>query len=195
MKWHWNRTMLNLCGIVVAILKMATGRNFSMSTRYKKWAVKIQHCPISTKFDMWVDNDILNWLPTLKNFYQSPFSKWPPQYRKYSTLSDIIKIWYVGVEIFQCRQSIQDIIIYPHIKFCWYRTMLNFYRPFFIPCFGNHFENGRHLENFETQNRYMFLVGPKVFSFVVKGVKVIFWGVHRGGGYYRILRESWNFVH
>jgi hypothetical protein len=26
-----NRTMLNLCGIVVAILKMATGRNFSMS--------------------------------------------------------------------------------------------------------------------------------------------------------------------
>ena len=31
MKWRWNRTMLNLCGIVVAILKMATGRNFSMS--------------------------------------------------------------------------------------------------------------------------------------------------------------------
>jgi hypothetical protein len=35
-------------------------------------------------------------LPTLKNFYRSPFSKWSPQYRKYSTLSDIIKIWYVG---------------------------------------------------------------------------------------------------
>jgi hypothetical protein len=31
MKFRWNRTMLNLCGIVVAILKMATGRNFSMS--------------------------------------------------------------------------------------------------------------------------------------------------------------------
>jgi hypothetical protein len=31
MKWRWNRTMLNLCGIVVAILKMATGRNLSMS--------------------------------------------------------------------------------------------------------------------------------------------------------------------
>ena len=45
--------------------------------RYKKWAVKIQHCPISSKFDMWVDNDV----PTLKNFYRSPFSKWPPQYR------------------------------------------------------------------------------------------------------------------
>ena len=30
MKWRWNRTMMNLCGIVVAILKMATGRNFSI---------------------------------------------------------------------------------------------------------------------------------------------------------------------
>ena len=24
--------------------------------------------------------------------------------------------------------------------------MLNFYRPFFMPCFGSHFQNGRHLE-------------------------------------------------
>ena len=30
--------------------------------------------------------------------------------------------------------------------------------------------------------RYMFLVGRKVFSFVVKGVKVIFWEVQRGWG-------------
>jgi hypothetical protein len=29
-KCRWNRTMLNLCGIVSAILKMATARNFSM---------------------------------------------------------------------------------------------------------------------------------------------------------------------
>ena len=33
---------------------------------------------------MWVDNDV----PTLKNFYRSPFWKWPPQYRTNSTLSD-----------------------------------------------------------------------------------------------------------
>jgi hypothetical protein len=25
--------------------------------------------------------------------------------------------------------------------------MLNFYRQFFMPCFGSHFENGRHLAN------------------------------------------------
>ena len=29
-----------------------------------------------------------DWFPTLKNFYRSPFSKWPPQYRKSSTLFD-----------------------------------------------------------------------------------------------------------
>jgi hypothetical protein len=54
------------------------------------------------------------------------------------------------LEIFQCQESIRDIIIYPHIKFGWHRTMLNFYHPFFMPCFGSHFENGRHLENFEN---------------------------------------------
>ena len=31
MKCRLNRTMLNLCGIVAAILKIATARNFSMS--------------------------------------------------------------------------------------------------------------------------------------------------------------------
>ena len=41
-----------------AIFKMAA------KTWHKIWAVKIQHCPISSKFDMWVDNDV----PTLKNF-------------------------------------------------------------------------------------------------------------------------------
>jgi hypothetical protein len=30
-KFRWYRTMLNFCGIVAAILKMAIGRNFSMS--------------------------------------------------------------------------------------------------------------------------------------------------------------------
>jgi hypothetical protein len=126
--------------IVAAILKMATGRNWSMSginsghhylPTYQIVMIKIQHCPISSQFDMWVDNDVLNWFPTLKNFYWFyigqcwifailwwPFWKWWP------------------VEIFQCQESIRDIIIYPHIKFWWYRTMLNFYRPFFIPYFG-----------------------------------------------------------
>jgi hypothetical protein len=69
-----------------AIFKMAA------KTRHKKWAVKIQHCPISSKFDMWVDSDV----PTLKNFYRSPFSKWPPQCRTNSTFFDFNEISYAG---------------------------------------------------------------------------------------------------
>jgi hypothetical protein len=34
---------------------------------------------------MLVDYDVRNWFPTLQNFYRSPFSKWPPQYRKKSS--------------------------------------------------------------------------------------------------------------
>jgi hypothetical protein len=70
--------MLNLCGIVVAILKLVTGRNFSMSginsghhnlPTYQMATghqfqnghhntAQIQHCPISTTFHMWVDYDV-----------------------------------------------------------------------------------------------------------------------------------------
>jgi hypothetical protein len=59
--------------------KISTGHHFENGHHN---TAQIQHCPILTPFDMWVDNDVRNWLPTLKNFYRSPFSKWPPQYRK-----------------------------------------------------------------------------------------------------------------
>jgi hypothetical protein len=75
-KFWWYRKMLNFCGIVTAILKMVTGRKFSMS------GINSGH----------------HYLPT----------------------------------------------------YWWYRTMMNFYRRFFMLCFGSHFENGRHLENFEN---------------------------------------------
>ena len=92
---RWNRTMLNLCGIVVAILKMATGRNFSMS------GINSGHhnLPIWNVVGIgqcWIC--VVLW---------RPFWKWR------------------AVEIFQCQETIQGIIIYPHIKFLWYRTMLN----------------------------------------------------------------------
>jgi hypothetical protein len=68
--------MLNLCGIVEAILRMATGRTCSMS------GINMGH----------------HYLPT----YQ------------------ILKI----------------------------SDNVEFLPPIFMPCFGSHFENGRHLENF-----------------------------------------------
>jgi hypothetical protein len=122
---------------------------------------KIQHCPISSKFDMWVDYDVPNWFLTLKNFYRSPFSKWPPQYCTNSTLKMATArnfsmsginsahhnlptyeislksnswicavLWWPfwkwrPVEIFQCQVWNRDIIIYPHMKCRWNRTMLN----------------------------------------------------------------------
>jgi hypothetical protein len=55
---------------------------------------------------MWIDYDVPNWFLTSKNFYRSPFSKWSPQYRTNSTLSDFN----------DCQESIRDIIIYPHMK-------------------------------------------------------------------------------
>ena len=67
---------------------------------------KIQHCPMPSQFDMWVDNDVL----ILRNFYQSPFSKWPPQYRTNSKLSDFNYISYVGR--LWCPELIPDIQIF-----------------------------------------------------------------------------------
>jgi hypothetical protein len=76
MKWCWNRTILNLCSIVVAILKMATGRNFSML------GINSGHHYLPTYQIL----DVPNWFLTSNIFYWSPFSKWSPQYRINSTL-------------------------------------------------------------------------------------------------------------
>jgi hypothetical protein len=70
--------MLNFCGIVEAILKMAIGRNFSMS------GINSGH----------------HYLPTYK-----------------------------------------IVMISDNVEFL---------PPFFMPSFGSHFQNGRHLENFEN---------------------------------------------
>jgi hypothetical protein len=74
---------------------MATGRHFSMSGHHYLLTYKIlmisdnvEFLPISTTFDMSVDYDVPNWFLTSKNFYRSPFSKWPPQYRTNSILFD-----------------------------------------------------------------------------------------------------------
>jgi hypothetical protein len=97
MKCLWNWTMLNLCGIVVAILKKVTGRTF--------FNVRNQFgTSLSTHISNFDDIGQCWFFAVLWR----PFKKWWP------------------VEIFQCRESIWDIIIYPHIKFWWYRTMLNF---------------------------------------------------------------------
>jgi hypothetical protein len=73
--------------------KFSTGLHFQ-NGRHN--TAQIQHCPISTTFHMWVDYDVPNRFPTSKNFYRSPFSKWPSQYHTNSTLSDFNDISYMG---------------------------------------------------------------------------------------------------
>jgi hypothetical protein len=91
---------------------------------------------------MWVDNDVPNWFPTSKNLYRSPFSKWPPQFRTNSSLSDFNDISYVGR--LWCPELIPDIEKFlpgTILKMAatmldfnvlnWFPTSKNFYRsPF-----------------------------------------------------------------
>ena len=92
MKCRWIRTMLNLCGIVAAILKMATSRNFSML------GINSGHHYLPTYQILMISDNVE---------FLRPFWNWWP------------------LEIFQCREYIRDIIIYPHMKCRWNRTMLN----------------------------------------------------------------------
>ena len=133
--WHW---------------KISTGRHFQ-NGRHN--TAKIQHCPISSKFDMWVDNDVPNWFPTWKNFYRLPFSKWPPQYCTNSTLSDFNDISYVGR--LWCPEFIPDIEKFLPVAIFKMATtiphkfnIVRFQRPELIPTlkmfYRSPFPNGRH---------------------------------------------------
>ena len=70
--------------------------------------------------------------------------------------------------------------------FCSLSYYYSLYSPFFLWHMNLSMADLRNYwtEFHETwwSYRYMFLVGPKVFSFVVKGAKVIFWGVQRKSG-------------
>jgi hypothetical protein len=97
---------------------------------------QIQHCPISTS---WIDSRHRK-ISTSLHFQNGRYNTAKIQH---CSISKVTLIYFLN-------ESIRDIVIYPHIKVWWYRTLLNFYCPFFMPCFGSHFENGRHLENFEN---------------------------------------------
>ena len=98
--WHW---------------KISTDQHFQNGLHN---TAKIQHCPISSKFDMWVDNDVPNWFPTLKKFYRSPFSKWLPQYLTNSTLFDFNEISYVGrlYDVLNWFPTSQNFYLFPFSK-------------------------------------------------------------------------------
>ena len=81
--------MLNLCGIVAATLKMATGRNVSMS------GINSGHHNLPT-YEMSLKSDNVEFV----RYCGGHFENGEP------------------VEILRCQESIRDIIIYPHMKWC-----------------------------------------------------------------------------
>ena len=109
---------------------------------------------------MWLDYDVPNKFPTLKNFQRS---KWPPKYCTNSTLSDFNDISYVGR--LRCPELIPDIEkCIPVVIFKMAATMphkfniVRFQRHFICGQImmsridsrhrkistGRHFQNGRH---------------------------------------------------
>jgi hypothetical protein len=109
--------MLNFCGIVAVILKMATSRNFSMSGHH--------------------------YLPTYKILMISDNVEFLPPIFYYHVLAAIFKM--ADISPWHMNLSTAD--------------LRNYWTEF---------------QEVWLSYRYMFLVGPKVFSFVVKEVKVIF---------------------
>ena len=67
---HWNRTMLNLCDIVVAILKTVTGRNFSMS------GINSRHHYLPTYKTLMISDNFEFFPPIFYAVFWQPFWKW-----------------------------------------------------------------------------------------------------------------------
>jgi hypothetical protein len=102
-------------------------------------------------------------------------------------LGDLITRYDYNLTIMKSPKPATD-TIYPHIKFVCYRTMLNFYPPFLCRVLAAILKMADILKILKMQNcssngvdKFM-LRDPKVFRFVVKGVKAIFLGFQRGWG-------------
>ena len=92
---------------------ISSGRHFQ-NGRHN--IAKNKHCPISSQFDMWVDNDVLNWFPKFENFYWSPFF----QNGRHNT-----------TKIQHCPISSKFDIWVDNDVLNWFPTLKNFYRlPF-----------------------------------------------------------------
>jgi hypothetical protein len=94
MKWRWNRTMLNLCGIVVAILKMSTGRNFSIS------GINSGHHYLPTYNILMISDNVEFLPPIFYAMFWQPFWKWQTS----------LKFW-------KCRIAPLMVVTYPYVKF------------------------------------------------------------------------------
>jgi hypothetical protein len=112
--------------------KISIGRHFQNGHHS---TAQIQHSPISTTFHMWVDYDVPKWFLTSKNFYRSPFSKWPPQYCTNSTLFDFnVLNWFLTLKNFYQspfskwpQQYRTNSTLFDFNVLNWFPTLNNFY--------------------------------------------------------------------
>jgi hypothetical protein len=90
---------------------------------------KIQHCPKSSQFDMWVDNDVPNWVPSLNNFYRSPFSKCITKIQ-HCLISSQFDMW-VDNDVLNWFPTLKIDRWVDNDVLNWFPTLNNFYRtPF-----------------------------------------------------------------
>ena len=137
MKCRWNLTMLNLCGIVAVILKMATGRHFSIS-----W-INLGHHNLPI-YEMSLKSDNVEFV----RYCGSPFWKWWP------------------VEIFQCQNQFgtslsTHISTLDDIGQCWIFTA-----HFLCRVLAAIFENGRHLQSSKLDFRIYWPENFKIRIFI-----------------------------
>ena len=169
MKFRWNRTMLKLCGIVAAILKMADTLKFR---KRRTLGPTRKHTSITPP-------RFMKFCPVVPEICRGQFRVSKKERRKRII---IITRYDYNLTIMKSPKPAID-TIYPHIKFWWYRTMLIFccivvvilkmvtgrnfsmsginsghhYLPTyqilmisdnveFLRYCGSHFENGRHLK-------------------------------------------------
>ena len=71
--WYW--TMLNFCGIVATILKMVTGRNFSMS------GINSGHYYLPTYQIFIISDNVEFLLPIFYAVFWQPFWKWQTSWK------------------------------------------------------------------------------------------------------------------
>ena len=147
--------MLNFCGIVMVILKMATGRNFSMSGINSG-----HHYLPHVKF--WWYRTMLNFcsivvailkMVTSRNCSMSGINSghhYLPTYQIVMISNNVEFLWYI-LKIATGRNcSMSGLNLGHHYLPTFQIVMISDNVEFFTPYFGSHFENGRHLENFEN---------------------------------------------
>ena len=145
--------MLNFCGIVTAILKMATGRNFSMSgINSGRWNwTMLNLCGIVAAILKMAPVEIFRCQESFRDIIIYPHMKcrWNRTMLNLCGIVAAILKMATG-RIFSMSGINSGHHYLPTYQIFMTSAMLNFYRPYFMPCFGSHFENGRHLENFEN---------------------------------------------